>query len=372
MLKIGMKNEIKLHSFQVILPRHHLNQEKIVDWILSAHMKCESLQRSIPDPQKFRDSLKRFSLNEKFIHERYFECHELDEDWESHEIYRLTPELQMGEDMEVRNIFFGRRATEVMSKLYANSTPEHLIHVTCTGYISPSPAQVYFSKKHESPEITHAYHMGCYASLPAVRMAHALVKDGREEVDIVHTEMCSLHLNPAFHSPEQMVVQTLFADGHIKYSVGEAKSGLVIKSIYEKIIPDSLGDMTWVPGPFGMMMTLSREVPIKIRDSIPSFVNELCQKANVDPHKILKEGIFAIHPGGPKIIEAVQKKLEISDEQVKFSQKVLFERGNMSSATLPHVWKEILDSHPKDGTYILSLAFGPGLTVFGAIFEVRR
>lgn len=367
-----MKNGPVLHSFQVILPEHHLPQGKIVDWILKAHEKCESLQGQIPDPQKFKDGLKRFSLNEKFIHERYFECNELDEDWDSHEIYRLTPELQMGEEIELRNVFFGRKAAAVCEKIYSNATPKHLIHVTCTGYISPSPPQVYFSKKGESPKITHAYHMGCYASMPAIRMAMAFSEAEKEEVDILHTEMCSLHLNPAFHSPEQMVVQTLFADGHIKYCVGENRAGLVIKALHEKMVPNSLGDMTWTPGPFGMMMTLSREVPFKIRDSIPAFITELCQKAKVDVHKILQEGIFAIHPGGPKIIEAVQKKLEISNEQVKFSQKVLKERGNMSSATLPHVWKEILDSHPQNGTLVLSLAFGPGLTVFGSIFEVRR
>jgi prepilin-type processing-associated H-X9-DG protein len=76
----------------------------------------------------------------------------------------------------------------------------------------------------EKTAITHAYHMGCYASLPAVRIAHALVQSEKVEnpsflVDIVHNEMCSLHMNPSSHSPEQMVVQTLFADGHVKYSL---------------------------------------------------------------------------------------------------------------------------------------------------------
>jgi predicted naringenin-chalcone synthase len=66
----------------------------------------------------------------------------------------------------------------------------------------------------------------------------------------------------------------------------------------------------------------------------------------------------------------VKKKLELNDDQVKESRKVLFERGNMSSATLPHVWHEMVQNEYSEGTLILSLAFGPGLSIFGSLFEV--
>ena len=69
-------------------------------------------------------------------------------------------------------------------------------------------------------------------------------------------------------------------------------------------------------------------------------------------------------------IEAVQKTLELSDEQCAQSKKILFECGNMSSATLPHIWAEILADQPPRGQQVCSLAFGPGLTLFGALFEV--
>lgn len=82
------------------------------------------------------------------------------------------------------------------------------------------------------------------------------------------------------------------------------------------------------------------------------------------------KSIFAIHPGGPKIIDSVQEVLELSNDQVVESKKVLFERGNMSSATLPHVWSEILNNNYPVGTKVISYAFGPGLTLFGSVFEV--
>jgi predicted naringenin-chalcone synthase len=214
--------------------------------------------------------------------------------------------------------------------------------------------------------------MGCYAAFPAVRMGMGLYLSQNVDIDIVHNELCSLHLASDTHTPEQMVVQTLFADGHIKYSLGSANQGLRILGVKEELIPNSLEDMTWIPDAFGMKMTLSREVPFKIRDHLPHFVDALCAQCGVLRHELIKDGIFAIHPGGPKIIEAVQKKLELDEEQVFFSKDVLKKRGNMSSATLPHVWDQIVKSDISSGTKILSLAFGPGLTIFGAIFEVKR
>jgi predicted naringenin-chalcone synthase len=68
----------------------------------------------------------------------------------------------------------------------------------------------------------------------------------------------------------------------------------------------------------------------------------------------------------------VQKLFKLNDEQIASSRAVLFERGNMSSATLPHIWAKILaDAGVSPGTHVVSLAFGPGLTVTGALFEKR-
>lgn len=334
-------------------------------------MRAQSFTDEVHDVEKFEHTMRRFCLNDKYISRRYFEVDEVNENWDNHRIYKITKNSPNGASIEERNLFFGEKAETVFEKLYEKRVPNHVVHVTCTGYISPSPAQVYFSKKRQNTAITHAYHMGCYASLPAVRMAMGLSLSEERDIDIVHTEMCGLHLNSSSHTPEQMVVQTLFADGHIKYCVGKSETGLRVLNVHEKIIPDTEGDMTWIPSSFGMKMTLSREVPFKIRDSLPEFVNELCERAGVKKEEVLADGIFAIHPGGPKIIEAVQKKLELRDDQVKMSQKVLYERGNMSSATLPHVWHEIMKAGPSNGTRILSLAFGPGLTIFGSIFEVK-
>ncbi len=364
-----MNKEIFIHSFHPVFPQHHLRQPQITDWILKSHLIVDALNGD-NEAEKIERDLHHFALSEKYIAERYFECGEVDENWEEHRIYKFAGDTPVGALIEERNKYFGEKAERVFHELYSERHPDHVIHVTCTGYLSPSPAQEYFCQDEHSPEVTHAYHMGCYASLPAVRMAVGLAISEEKAIDIVHTEMCSLHLRPDVHTPEQIVVQTLFADGHIGYVLSKEEKGMRVLSVHEKIVPNTKDDMTWIPSSHGMAMTLSREVPVKIRHVLNDFVDELCAKSGVVKEDVLANGIFAVHPGGPKIIEGIQSKLHLRDEQVQASKKVLFERGNMSSATLPHVWNEILLGKPKPGTKVLSLAFGPGLTIFGSVFEV--
>ncbi len=319
------------------------------------------------------ESLRRFFLDEHHIQSRMYECDDVDENWDSHSIYAIGKSSPHGKDIAERHNFFDKRAREIFQEIYSSEkVPDHLIHVTCTGYLSPSPAQKFFAEKDLRPDITHAYHMGCYAALPAVRLGQALVQGRHLEVDVVHTEMCSLHMDPELIDPEQMVVQSLFADGHMKYRLSPDRDGVSFRllSTQEELVPESAGDMTWVPGPYGMKMTLSKEVPYKIAFRLLPFLEKLSQSAGYSFDELQKRAIFAIHPGGPKIVTGIQQLLDLSDEQVQASRRVLFERGNMSSATLPHVWHEIIKDNPEKGTPVVSMAFGPGLTIIGAVLEV--
>lgn len=364
-------NDVFLHSFLPVYPAHHLSQNRILDWTMKAHERTLKLLGS-HDPEKL-ESLRRYFLDEEQIHSRWYECEDIDEKWNEHSIYQLSGEHPHGVEISERHEFFDKRVQEIFSKIYPKEEiPDHLIHVTCTGYVSPSPPQKFFSGLSRRPELTHAYHMGCYASLPAVRLGEALVKGRDLDVDIVHTEMCSIHLDPKDIGPEQMVVQSLFADGHVKYRLSSEKTGPSLKliTIHEEIVPDSADDMTWVPGPYGMKMTLSKEVPWKIATRLHPFLLKLYEKAGYTEEELRKKAVFAIHPGGPKIVTGIQALLHLSDDQVCASRKVLYERGNMSSATLPHVWHEILQDPPEKGTPVVAMAFGPGLTMIGAVFEV--
>jgi predicted naringenin-chalcone synthase len=362
-------NKIKLHSFSSILPLFSAEQQDLNNWVVNLHH--ESLfNEDVGDRERWKRLLTRFCVSKEQISQRFFECADMIE--EKREIYTLTRDQKSGASIWERTNFYAKVAKKIFENFYPPEKryPGHLIHVTCTGYQSPSAPQLVFSTRENHPQITHAYHMGCYASLPAVRMAMSISDAQQLEVDIVHNELCSLHLNPANHTPEQLVVQSLFADGHIKYTVSEGARGrhFEILTIHERLIPNSLGDMSWTPTPSGMKMTLSRDVPEKIQARLINFLEELSLSSGIDLIT-LKKSIFAIHPGGPKIIDQIQKRLELDESQVQYSRKILKNRGNMSSATLPHIWMEILESDYKG--YVVSLAFGPGLTMFGAVFEAK-
>ena len=198
----------------------------------------------------------------------------------------------------------------------------------------------------------------------------------RARAEIVHTELCTLHFNPADHSPEQLIVQTLFADGHIRYSVqpeNEFKPGeraLEVLALREEMVPDSLEDMTWALSEWGFQMTLSRDVPGKIAGRLSHFLSALFFDAGMSYGAEAGEAIFAVHPGGPRILDSVAELLCLQEDQLRLSRNVLFERGNMSSATLPHIWMAAAsDERIKPGRLVVSLAFGPGLTIAGALFR---
>jgi predicted naringenin-chalcone synthase len=226
--------------------------------------------------------------------------------------------------------------------------------------------------------------MGCYAAFPAIRGAAGQLcvpgsfasRGADRRADVVHTELCSLHLDPSQHSAEQLVVQSLFADGFIRYSVQDSQDtrspALEVLALSEQILPDSGASMGWSAGDFGMHMTLSRDVPARIAASLRVFVAKLFEKSGLSLAEDLRHAAVAVHPGGPKIIDGVREVLELSESQVQTSRDVLFDYGNMSSATLPHVWMRMAaDPAVRAGTPILSLAFGPGLTVCGGIFRKR-
>lgn len=354
-----MKPLIALSDFKIILPSILMNQNESLDYLTQVHSQVLDVRGE--SFEKIAKYVKHYGIKAKQIGQRRFENIQIAED---------------KKDILERMQFFDMKAREIVAKFYPKSSnaPNHIIHATCTGYISPSAVQILVSENNwnQLSQVTHAYHMGCYASLPAVRMAGGFIAAGDSDVDIVHTEMCGLHMDTNDNSPEQLIVQSLFADGHIKYSAkknGVAKEGFRVLQIREFIVPDSENDMSWIPASWGMKMTLSREVPVKIKTCLHSFLRDLISKSPYQLADIIKHSIFAIHPGGPKIIDSIQDTLGLADAQLRISREVLFENGNMSSATLPFVWQKLLEQNIESKQLVVSLAFGPGLTIFGALFE---
>ncbi len=368
-----------LADFQTIRPPFTSKQEETLDWLVAAHVQAESVKTGQPiqEMNEFRDSFRERLWHVGCKPDRIAERGHIvsdvhHRDWEKMEIYQIDKSHQ-GAPLEVRLKHYEEHADRAFETFYPESeeAPDGIIHVTCTGYASPSAAQKIVSKRGWNTEVTHAYHMGCYGAFPALRIGRGFLATGQERIDLVHTEFCSLHSNPSLHRLDQLVCQSLFADGMVKYSVikgDEGGRGLRLLALSEEIIPASSKAMTWNIASWGFEMTLAKEVPVLIARSLIGYLKRLCSKGGLSWEKILPVALFAIHPGGPKILLQIQELLGLSDEQLSFSFEILRKYGNMSSATIPHVWDSILADCPTG--IVVSLAFGPGLTISGSVMEI--
>jgi len=341
-----------LTDFVSIRPRHEMEQDKLLAW--TAHQHATDV----------REKLFALGTGEDKIQKRGFQ---IPDPLQEEGVQKLQ-----SASLRERLCFYEEEVSNIFEAFYPREEllPEQLIHVTCTGYVAPSPAQRLLSiRKATKSFATHVYHMGCYASIPAIRMASGSLATGISSVDIVHTELCSLHFHPFTHKTEQLVIQTLFADGFIKYSVQhENTKGLQLIALLEEIISDSLSDMQWRCEDTCHVMTLSKRVPLYIMQALQGFFSRLVEKAGLDVDTIRSSAYFAIHPGGTKIFHYVKERLELENWQVAHSLSIFQQYGNMSSATLPHIWEKMLNELPKDA-YIVSFAYGPGLTMVGALLR---
>ena len=155
-------------------------------------------------------------------------------------------------------------------------------------------------------------------------------------------------MDPSQHLPEQLVVQTLFADGVIRYRVARpgapaAGPGLELVASREEILPDTEAEMSWMASDFGMQMTLSRKVPDHIRAAPGGASWTGWARTPAWPPRIWRNG-----PSSPSIPAARGSSTRSPSTWAwagagPGQQRHPRDNGNMSSATLPHMWKAMLD-----------------------------
>ena len=263
----------------------------------------------------------------------------------------------------------GRRALEA-SRFRAGEVT-HVVTVSCTGFFAPGPDYLLVRALGLSPS-TQRFHvgfMGCYAAFPALRMARAFCQaEPGAVVLVVCAELCSIHTRVS-SDPDNLIAGSLFADGAAGVVVSarpprEGRAALRLDGLETTLTPPGVGeaDMAWKIGDQGFEMVLSTYVPSIIESHIGGALGPLLalEEGLEGTHASIER--WAIHPGGRSILDKVQSSLELSDEQLRPSREVLREYGNMSSATVLFVLRELLLS-AGDGERICAMAFGPGLTV---------
>ena len=261
-----------------------------------------------------------------------------------------------------------------------DAAPDHLLQVSCTGYSAPSAVQTVATERMwlQDTKVQSLGHMGCHAAVPALRAAADAASStawrrGRPaQASVLHIELCTLHLRPDPTDRQWLTHAALFADGAVRVDVSTRQpyDGLELVDDFEELIPATGGAMSWGLGAEGFRMHLGKEVVRAIRANTRVAVVAFLARNGLSLGDISQ---FALHPGGPRILEACAETLDLPAACYRHSVEVFRTHGNMSSATLPHIWAEILhDPRLGDGDLVCSVAFGPGLTVCGNLLRVLR
>jgi predicted naringenin-chalcone synthase len=116
--------------------------------------------------------------------------------------------------------------------------------------------------------------------------------------------------------------------------------------------------MSWRIGDHGFEMTLSQKVPSLIEKNLGPWMTAFLAKEGLTIQDIRG---WAIHPGGPRILDACLTALSLSSEDVAPAREILSQYGNMSSATVLFLLNR-LQAEPRRGP-VVGLGFGPGLTI---------
>lgn len=274
----------------------------------------------------------------------------------------------------------------------------HLITVTCTGFDSPG-VDFELINRLGLPATTQRVNigfMGCHAAINGLRTAMAISRsDPNAKVLMTAVELCSLHYRFQWEM-EHVIGNALFADGSASVVVGNSESlrtpsaeiataatanfGAAktrpdstwkLAGCGSVLIPDSSEAMSWKVGDYGFQMMLTNEIGEMIQGALECWLVDWLGKFELTLADI---DLWGVHPGGPRILSAVQDSLALTNDDLATSRSILERYGNMSSPTVLFILQDFVTAQFErgentSGSNCLLLAFGPGLVAEIALLQ---
>ncbi len=270
-------------------------------------------------------------------------------------------------------------ARNAVEKLIQNTgfDPQELdkiITISCTGFFAPGLDHFLINefKFPSGLKRINIGFMGCAASLIGMdSVMQTLNNTTDKNVLLISVELCSLHLQTE-PTRDNILANMIFADGCAAALFSNSskhiqKGKLELINTHSVLFKDSYNYMGWKIGNNGFEMILSSELPkIILNEAVPELL-KILQREGADPSSVKH---WALHPGGRAILDSLQKGLNLSDDQMQASRTVLRNYGNLSSASILFVLKELLNSaRIRKNDLCCAVAFGPGLTMETAFFK---
>ncbi len=263
----------------------------------------------------------------------------------------------------------------------------HLIVTSCTGFYSPGLDVDLVTALGLSPQVARTLvgFQGCHAGVSSLRLADAIsCGDPQAIVLVVCVELCTLHfqIEP---SDDNLLANSLFADGAAAAVVAaDSREGardawqdgglrFTIERAGSWLAAGTEREMAWTIGDRGFQMGLSALVPRILGVEVGGFLDGAL---GIAPDALAALDFAAVHPGGPAILDQVERALGLPPRLLAPSRCVLADYGNMSSPTILFVLERIAAERAAAADAVrdargLALAFGPGLTLEAAVLTAH-
>ncbi|SCL20902.1 Predicted naringenin-chalcone synthase [Micromonospora nigra] len=240
---------------------------------------------------------------------------------------------------------------------------------SCTGYATPGLDIMLARDLGMAPATQRMFvgHMGCYAALPGLGAAGDFVTARGRPALLLCAELTSLHIQPssARVDTQQIISHALFSDAAVAAVLVPGGRGYAVREVTSVTDTSTADHMTWDVTDTGFRMGLSPKVPQVLSTHVRALVDELLARHG---HALSGVDGWAVHPGGPRILNVVERELGLPEAALAASRATLDEHGNCSSPTVLLILDRLLraDVPPRQ---VVMLAFGPGLTLYAALLE---
>jgi alkylresorcinol/alkylpyrone synthase len=319
-------------------PPHRLTQNEVLSFITD----------TIKPSERALGLYKRFLLDDG-IHQRYIA---------SDNLKNLVDE-SVDEKMRRFEHWAVQLAVEASQKVlnkwnYQPKDIDAIFISTCTGYLCPG-LSTYVSEKLGLSEDIYTLDLvglGCAGALPALRAAdHYLNRNPSSKVLVIAVEICTAAVH-WLEKPELILSNALFSDGAaaVLLTNKQKASGLRINHISSVLWPQFRDELRFKYFDNRLCNVISSKVPKIVAQALEALYKDHSQN----------KMHYAFHSGGRKVLDAIQSKLGLSDEDMRPSRLVLKDYGNMSSPSVLFVLKSIL-SHPmRHQDAVTCFSFGAG------------
>lgn len=234
-----------------------------------------------------------------------------------------------------------------------------VISVSCTGYLVPSLDVRLAAEIGLRPDVIRLpiTELGCSGGAAAVAAAHrhlAAFPDHR--VLVVAVEVSSLTFQHDDRSIDNLTASLVFGDGAAATVMGGgvAQSRLTVRGAASRLLPDSAGALGFDLRDTGFHVVLDRRLPQLIKRSLSDVVMDFRARQGIE-----HVDFYAVHAGGPRVLDAVDAALGLRSEELALSRRVFREVGNLSSASILFCMAAL---QPLNGDG-LAIAFGPGVSI---------